>query len=62
MKMLFEEVFRPEDVMVKRYGNVLSPTASVQAIDFTEHGEMSSTIGIRMISCGQSARKEAGRP
>lgn len=36
MKMLFEEVFRPEDVMVKRYGNVLSPTASVQAIDFTE--------------------------
>ena len=33
MKTLFEEVFRPEDVMVKRYGSVLSPTASVKAID-----------------------------
>ena len=32
MKMLFEEVFRPEDVMVKSYGNVLAATASLQGL------------------------------
>ncbi len=36
MKMLMEEVFCPEDVMVKSYGNVLSATASLQGIVSTE--------------------------
>lgn len=36
MKMLFEEAFCPEDVMVQSYGNVLSATASLQGLISTE--------------------------
>ncbi len=36
IRMLFEEVFHPEDVMVKTYGNVLAATASLQGLISTE--------------------------
>lgn len=35
-RLLFEEVFRPEDVTVSTYGNVLSATASLQGLISTE--------------------------
>jgi SAM-dependent methyltransferase len=36
IKILIEEVFRPEDVIVKTYGNVLSAMASLQGLVSTE--------------------------
>ena len=46
MKMLFEDVFCPEDVRGKGYGNVLSATASLQGWFQLNYGEMNSIIGI----------------
>jgi len=36
VKLLFEEVFRPEDVTIKTYGNVLSAAASLHGLLSTE--------------------------
>ncbi len=36
MRLLMEEVFRPEDVTVKSYGNVLAATASLHGVVATE--------------------------
>ena len=36
MRLLMEEVFRPEDIIVKSYGNVLAATASLQGLISSE--------------------------